>query len=95
MIRTPIRAPNANAFAERWIETLRAECLDWLLILGPLHLDRVLRVYVQHYNRRRPHRGLELQAPESIAPVEAADGVPDIERREVLGGLVHEYMRAA
>ena len=95
VIRTPIRAPNANAFAERWIETLRAECLDWLLILGPRHLDRILRIYVQHYNRRRPHRGLGLQVPESLAPVEEANGVPDIERRDLLGGLVHEYMRAA
>ena len=95
MIRTPIRAPNANAFAERWIETRRAECLDWLLILGPRHLDRILRIYVRHYNRRRPHRGLKLQVPESLAPVEEADGVPDIERRDLLGGLVHEYMRAA
>ena len=93
--RTPIRAPNANAFGERWIETLRAECLDWLLILGPRHLDRILRIYVQHYNRRRPHRGLELQVPEGLAPVEEADGVSDIERRDLLGGLVHEYMRAA
>jgi transposase InsO family protein len=50
---------------------------------------------VQHYNRRRPHRGLELQVPESLAPVEEADRVPDIERRDLLGGLVHEYMRAA
>ena len=95
VIRTPIRAPNANAFAERWIETLRAECLDWLLILGPRHLDRILRIYVQHYNQQRPHRGLELQVPERLAPVEEADGVPDIERRDLLGGLVHEYMKAA
>ena len=95
MIRTPIRAPNANAFAERWIETLRAECLDWLLILGSRHLDRVLAIYVQHYNRRRPHRGLKLQVPESIPPIEEADGVPDIERRDLLGGLLREYARAA
>jgi putative transposase len=95
IIRTPVQAPNANAFAERWIETVRAECLDWLLILGPRHLDRILRIYVQHYNRRRPHRGLELQVPEGLAPVEEAEGVPDIERRDLLGGLVHEYMRAA
>ena len=54
-----------------------------------------LRIYVQRYNRRRPHRGLELQVPEGLAPVEEADGVPDIERRDLLGGLVHEYMRAA
>jgi transposase InsO family protein len=95
VIRTPIRAPNANAFAERWIETLRAECLDWLLILGPGHLDRVLRIYVQHYNRQRPHRALELQAPERLAPIDEADIVPAIERRDLLGGLVHEYRRAA
>jgi hypothetical protein len=95
VLRTPIRAPNANAFAERWIETLRAECLDWLLIGGSRHLDRILQIYVQHYDRRRPHRGPELQVPESLAPVEEVDGVPDIERRDLLGGLVHEYMRAA
>jgi putative transposase len=95
VIRTPIRAPNANAFAERWIETLRAECLDWLLILGPGHLDRVLRIYIQHYNRQRPHRALELRAPEADAPVEEAVGRPAIERQDLLGGLVHEYRRAA
>ena len=95
VIRTPIRAPNANAFAERWVETLRAECLDWLLILGPRNLDRVLRIYMQHYNRRRPHRGVELQVPEPLVPVAEADGVPDIERRDVLGGLLHEYAKAA
>ena len=95
VIRTPIRAPNANAFAERWIATLRAECLDWLLILGPRHLDRILRIYVQHYNRRRPHRGLDLRVPESLTPVEAANGMPDVERRDLLGGLVHESMKAA
>ena len=95
MIRTPIRAPNANAFAEHWVETPHAECLDPLLILGPRHLDRILRIYVRHYNRRRPHRGLELEVPERLAPVEEADRVPDIERRDLLGGLVHEYRRAA
>jgi transposase InsO family protein len=95
VIQTPIRAPNANAFAERWIETLRAECLDWLLILGPRHLDRVLRTYVEHYNRQRPHRALELRAPEPPTPVQEAVGVPAIERRDVFGGLVHEYRRAA
>ena len=77
------------------IARLRAERLDWLLILGPRHLDRVLRIYVQHYNRRRPHRGLDLRVPESLGPVGAADGLPVIERRDLLGGLVHEYRRAA
>lgn len=87
VIRTPIRAPNANAFAERWVETVRAECLNWLLILGPRHLDRVLRIYVEHYSQKRPHRGLQLLAPESAVPV--------VQRRDLLGGLIREYERAA
>jgi len=60
---TPVQAPNANAYAERWIRTARAECLDWLLIVGRAHLEQVLRVYVDHYNTHRPHRALRLQAP--------------------------------
>jgi putative transposase len=95
VIRTPVRAPNANAFAERWVQTARSECLDWLLILGPRHLDRILRIYVQHYNHQRPHRGLDLLAPESQDPVEATNSVSRLERRDLLGGLIHEYMRAA
>jgi Integrase core domain len=62
VIHTPIRAPQANAYAERFVRTIRAECLDWLLILGRRHLERVLRVYTTHYNRERPHRGLGLRA---------------------------------
>ncbi len=95
VVRTPIRAPNANAFAERWVETLRAECLDWQLVLGPRHLDRVLRTYVKHYNRKRPHRGLQLLAPETAAPVPEAGVVPHVQRRDLLGGLIHEYEVAA
>ncbi len=95
VIRTPIRAPNANAFAERWVETLRADCLDWTLIFGPRHLDRVLRTYVEHYNQKRPHRRLRLLAPKGATPVEELDGVPGIRRRDILGGLIHEYERAA
>ena len=60
---TPVQAPNANAHAERWIRTVRTECLDWLLIMGRGHLEQVLRVYVQHDNRHRAHRALQLQAP--------------------------------
>ena len=63
VIRTPVRAPNANAHAERFARTLREECLDWLLIPSRRHLDRVLHEYVDHYNRERPHRALELRAP--------------------------------
>src|SRR5436305_3951643 len=64
VIHTPIRAPQANAYAERFVRTVRAECLDWLLIVGRRHLERVLRVYTTHYNCERPHRGLALLAPE-------------------------------
>jgi transposase InsO family protein len=55
MLRTPVRAPRANAYAERWVRTVRTECLDWLLIVNRTHLERVLRVYVGHYNHQRPH----------------------------------------
>ena len=65
VLRTPVQAPNANAYAERWVGTVRVECLDWLLIVGRRHLEQVLRVYVQHYNTHRPHRALQLQPPGS------------------------------
>jgi len=99
VLRTPVRAPRANAYAERWVRTVRAECLDWLLIVGRGHLERVLRVYVRHYNRHRPHRALELQAPESLADPDPARTVEDreavVRRCDLLGGLLHEYRRAA
>ena len=91
VILTPIRAPNANAFAERWVRTVRAECLDWMLVQGRRHLDRVLRNYVEHYNRHRPHRSLALAAP--VPATHDAIPVPpdEVRRRDVLGGLIHEY----
>ena len=94
---TPVQAPNANAYAERWIRTVRAECLDWLLILGRNHLDQVLRVYVQQYNGHRPHRALGLQAPDSPArpTIPREDHGGTVHRRDLLGGLLHEYWRAA
>jgi hypothetical protein len=64
VLRTPPWAPRANAYAERWVRTVRTECLDWMLITGPRHLQRVLSVYVEHYNTVRPHRGLNLTAPD-------------------------------
>ena len=93
---TPVRAPKANAIAERFVRTARTECLDWLLIFGPRQLDRVLRVFVEHYNRERPHRALGRCPP---VPVEPAPKAPiagaAVKRRDRLGGLVHEYYLAA
>ena len=96
VVRTPVRAPRANAFCERWIRTVRTECLDWLLIFSRRHLERVLKIYVRHYNQQRPHRALQLQPPEhekferTPLPVDAT-----VVRRDRLGGLLHEYYEAA
>jgi putative transposase len=93
---TPVRAPTANAYAERWVGTVRAECLDWLLIVGRGHLEQALRVYVEHYNTHRPHRALALQAPAPGArlAVVGDDQPARVHRRDLLGGLLHEYRRA-
>ncbi|MGH3084352.1 MAG: integrase core domain-containing protein [Gaiellaceae bacterium] len=94
VIRTPIRAPQANAYAERFVRTVRADCLDWLLIIGRRHLETVLRIYTAHYNRERPHRGLALLPPDPTnADAPASHG--EIKRRDRLGGLIHEYHRVA
>jgi putative transposase len=93
VIETPIRAPQANAYAERFVRTVRAECLDWLLILGRRHLEHTLRIYTTHYNRERPHRALGLQPPEAIE--RPTPETETIERRGLLGGLIHEYHPAA
>jgi putative transposase len=95
VIRTPVRAPNANAYAERVIETMRAECLDWTLILGRGHLDRTLRTYGEHYNRQRPHRAVGLVPPLADARISVPVSPPHICRRDLLGGLIHEYYGAA
>lgn len=94
VIHTPIRAPQANAYAERFVRTIRAESLDWLLILGRRHLEHVLRAYTAHYNRERPHRGLALLPPEA-ANAASPLTTGEIKRRDQLGGLIHEYYRAA
>jgi hypothetical protein len=92
VIRTPIQAPNANAHAERWIRTLRADCLDRILIFGRRHLEHVLRVYHRHYNEHRPHRALRLLPPNGRdPPLNATDR---LHRRDLLGGLIHEYEAA-
>ena len=96
VICSPIRAPWANAFAERWVRTVRAECLDWVLILGRRHLERVLGVYAEHYKRERPHRELDLGTPiDSRSRAGRACRRGPVERRDLLGGLIHECSRAA
>ena len=97
VLTTPVRAPKANAYAERWVRTVRTECLDWLLVLGQAHLERILRVYAAHYNAHRPHRALRLEPPLRQAGLTAVDGhqSPRERRRDLLGGLIHEYRRAA
>jgi putative transposase len=96
-----VRAPKARAHAERWVGSARRECLDRLLIIGRCHLHHVLATYTRHYNEHRPHRALEQRSPLStLRPVdgEAMGDVIDIgriRRRDLLGGLIHEYQRAA
>ncbi len=95
VVLTPIGSPKANAFAERWVKTVGSECLDLTLVLGRRHLDRILHEYVDHYNRERPHRGLDLRAPDGPLPPEPRQRVTDVHRRDVLGGLIHEYWAVA
>jgi transposase len=92
VVGTPVQAPRANAFAERWVGTVRRECLDHLLIASRRQLETVLRDYVRHYNRARPHRGLHLDAPK---PMSGPQHLGTVRRHDVLGGIIHEYERAA
>jgi transposase InsO family protein len=97
IIRTPFRAPQANAFAERWVGTVRRDCLDWILIVSRQQLERVLRVYVDHYNGHRPHRALGLTPPTPERRLGLVTSHPPdhLHRRDCLGGLIHEYALAA
>jgi Integrase core domain len=94
---TPVQAPNANACAERWVRTVRAECLDWLPIIGRDHLEQILRVYAVHYNTHRLHRALGLEPPDP-PPIQSSSTTASqarVHRRDLLGGLLHEYHRRA
>ena len=93
VIRTPIQASNASAHAERWVRTVRSDCLDRILILARHHPEHLVRVYCRHYNEHRPHRALELSPPNGRdpTPLDAADR---LQRRDLLGGLIHEYEAA-
>jgi putative transposase len=103
VIKAPVRAPRARAHAERWIGSLRRECLDRLLILGRRHLERVVDVYAQHYNGHRPHRALAQRPPLSTHPPPSGERGPSgepislhrLRRCDRLGGLLHEYELAA
>jgi putative transposase len=93
-IPAPVRAPRANAIAERWIGTLRRECLDHLLITGPRHLAVVLQEYLEHYNTHRPHRTLRQLPPEGCTPPRSGSTIRPL-RRDRLDGLIHEYLQVA
>jgi transposase InsO family protein len=94
-IKTPVRSPRANAIAERWVRTVRTECLDQLLVVGRRHLEQILREYLAHYSRERPHRALALAAPARELLEPRGSPPTEIRRRDVLGGLIHEYRAAA
>jgi len=94
VIKTPIRAPRANGFAERFVGTVRRECLDHLLIVSERHLRGVLTDWEAHYNDHRPHQGRQQQAPND-RPDRVVDLTTAIQKRPVLGGLINEYHRAA
>jgi transposase InsO family protein len=95
VIKTPVRSPRANAHAERWVRTVRTECLGRMLILGHRHLERVLREYVCHYNCQRPHRGIELGVPASNSGIIIAPPTLNVHRHDLRGGLIHEYYPVA
>ncbi len=94
--QNPYRCPKANAYAERWVRTVREECLDQLLIVGEAHLRRVLLEYIEYYNHRRPHQGIDQRIPVPLVPLMPAAHRQPIERampgrREVLARIIHDY----
>jgi hypothetical protein len=97
VVKIPPRAPRANTYAERWVGTVRAECLDWTLIWNDRQLYRVLTEYLQHCNTVRPHRSLDLRPPRptQLTLLEPGGRKTSVQRVDVLGGLIHEYRRAA
>jgi putative transposase len=96
IVRTPVQAPKANAFAERLVGTIRRDCLDRILIVNRRHLERVLCTYIDHYNTHRPHRSLDQRPPALPSAVPPPPGNPaNVRRRDRLGGLIHEYETAA
>jgi putative transposase len=95
VIRTPVRAPQAKAHAERWVGSLRRECLDRILIVGRRQLEQVVRTYIRHHNEHRPHRSLKQRPPLAKPPRSERPPPSQIGRRDRLGGLIHEYYAIA
>jgi transposase InsO family protein len=95
IIKTPVRAPRANAIAERWIASARRECLDQMLVTGERHLRLILDEYVDHYNKHRPHRALQQHPPDGRPHPPALGANVRVLRRDRLGGLIHEYSQVA
>ena len=90
VIPTPLHAPNANAYAERWVRTVREECLDHVMIINETHLRRVLKEYFGYYEIARPHQGLHQQMP---VPRQSSTASGLVQKREVLGGIINDYYR--
>ncbi len=91
VLKTPVRSPKANAFAERFVRTVRSELLDLVLVLGRRHLIRLLADYEAHYNSHRPHRGIDLQAPDTLEADSSVVPIDEIRRTRVVSGLISEY----
>ena len=94
-LRSPPRAPKANAYAERWVSTIRRECLDRMLIFGERQLRKVPTEYENHYNTHRPHRALEQLPPIADVGIGRGDVSGAVRRTEILAGLINEYRHAA
>jgi putative transposase len=95
VIETPLQAPQAKAIAGRWVRTVRTDCLDHLLIVGRRHLEQVLRAYLKHDNAERPHRSLALATAAGRPPTARGSPSAQVCRRDLLGGLSHQYYAAA
>jgi transposase InsO family protein len=95
IIKPPVRAPRANAIAERFVGTVRRELLDRLLIINQRHAAAVLREFQRHYNDHRPHRSLGQAAPARPLPHRAPSDISKIKRHDRVGGILHEYQQVA